>query len=200
MTRYAHQNGFHVPRKFGWDCHGLPIEFEIDKQEGIKTRDDVLAIGIDRYNEMCRSIVMRYSQEWRTVVTRLGRWIDMDNDFKTMDTNFMESVWWVFKTMFEKGFVYRGFKVMPYSTACTTPLSNFEAGMDYREVPDPEVYVTFPLVDEPEVNLVAWTTTPWTLPSNLALCVNPEMTYVKIRGLSLELSLLKSLSLELSLS
>ncbi|KAL6072740.1 isoleucine--tRNA ligase [Balamuthia mandrillaris] len=181
VTRYAHQTGHHVTRRFGWDTHGLPIEFEIDKELGIKTRDDVLAIGIEAYNKACRGIVMRYSSEWEKIVSRLGRWIDFKNDYKTLDPTFMESVWWVFKELYDRKLVYRGFKVMPYSTACTTPLSNFEANMNYKEVDDPAVIVSFPLKDDPEVKLIAWTTTPWTLPSNLALCVNPELDYVKLK-------------------
>eukprot|EP01114_Cavostelium_apophysatum_P008374 TRINITY_DN2080_c0_g1_i1.p1 TRINITY_DN2080_c0_g1~~TRINITY_DN2080_c0_g1_i1.p1 ORF type:complete len:1229 (-),score=422.42 TRINITY_DN2080_c0_g1_i1:80-3766(-) len=180
VTRYAHQTGHHVIRRFGWDCHGLPIEFEIDKELGVKTRDDVLKMGIPKYNAACRAIVMRYSSEWERVVKRLGRWIDFKNDYKTLDLSFMESVWWVFKQIHEKGLVYRGFKVMPYSTACTTPLSNFEANLAYKDVDDPAVSVTFPLEDEPEVSLVAWTTTPWTLPSNLAVCVHPDFDYVRV--------------------
>jgi isoleucyl-tRNA synthetase len=158
------------------------VEYEIDKKLGIKTRDDVLAMGIDKYNEECRSIVMRYASEWRSIVHRLGRWIDFDNDYKTLDPTFMESVWWVFKQLYEKGLVYRGYKVMPYSTSCTTPLSNFEAGQNYKDVSDPAVTVSFPMDDDPDnAELVAWTTTPWTLPSNLALCVNPEFDYVKVK-------------------
>jgi isoleucyl-tRNA synthetase len=181
VTRYAHQTGHHVTRRFGWDTHGLPIEFEIDKELGIKTRDDVLKLGIPKYNAECRKIVMRYSSEWEKIVGRLGRWIDFQNDYKTLDPSFMESVWWVFKKLYKKGLVYRGFKVMPYSVGCSTPLSNFEANMAYRDVRDPAVVVSFPLVDEPETKLVAWTTTPWTLPSNLALCVNPDLDYVKLK-------------------
>jgi len=181
VTRYATQTGHHVERRFGWDCHGLPIEFEIEKKLGIKTREQVLAMGIDNYNEECRSIVMRYSSEWRRVVNRMGRWIDFDNDYKTMNVEFMESVWWVIKQLFDKGLIYRGFKVMPFSTGCTTALSNFEANMNYKEVQDPAVMVSFPLVEDPQVKLIAWTTTPWTLPSNLALCLNPDFDYVKIQ-------------------
>jgi len=181
VTRYAHQTGHHVTRRFGWDTHGLPIEFEIDKLLGIKSRDDVLQFGIPNYNAECRKIVMRYSSEWERIVGRLGRWIDFKNDYKTLDANFMESVWWVFKKLFKKGLVYRGFKVMPYSLGCTTPLSNFEANMAYREVRDPAVVVSFPLVEDPQTKLVAWTTTPWTLPSNLVLCVNPGLDYVKLK-------------------
>ncbi len=181
VTRYAHQTGHFVSRRFGWDCHGLPVEYEIDKKLGIKSREDVLNMGVENYNEECRSIVQRYTAEWRTTVTRLGRWIDFDKDYKTMDPSFMESVWWVFKTIYDKGLVYRGWKVMPYSMTCGTPLSNFEAGLNYKEVSDPAATVTFPLISDPSVSLLAWTTTPWTLPSNLALCVNPTFTYVKIK-------------------
>ena len=181
ITRYAHQTGHHVERRFGWDCHGLPIEYEIDKKLGIKSSHDVLEMGIDKYNEECRAIVMRYSSLWEETVHRLGRWIDFKKDYKTLDTSFMESVWWVFKQLDEKGLVYQGFKVMPYSTACKTPLSNFESGQNYKNVKDPAVVVSFPLVDEPETSFLAWTTTPWTLPSNLALCVHPDLDYVKIK-------------------
>ncbi|GAB4817754.1 hypothetical protein N2152v2_004800 [Parachlorella kessleri] len=182
VTRYASASGRHVTRRFGWDCHGLPVEYEIDKKLGIKAKSDVLEMGIDKYNEECRSIVMRYSKEWENIVHRLGRWIDFENDYKTLDPGFMESVWWVFKQLFDKGLVYRGFKVMPYSTACSTPLSNFEAGQNYKDVSDPAVVVSFPLDgDEDGAHLCAWTTTPWTLPSNLALCVNAEFEYVKAR-------------------
>jgi isoleucyl-tRNA synthetase len=182
VTRYACSTGRHVTRRFGWDCHGLPVEHEIDKMLGVKSRTDVLDMGIDVYNEECRSIVMRYSKEWEAIVRRLGRWIDFKNDYKTMDPSFMESVWWVFKQLYDKGLVYRGFKVMPYSTACSTPLSNFEAGQNYKDVSDPAVVVAFPVDGDADgAALVAWTTTPWTLPSNLALCVNPEMDYVKAK-------------------
>lgn len=181
VTRFAYQTGHHVPRRFGWDCHGLPIEFEIEKQLGIKSRDEVLKFGIANYNAECRKIVMRFSKEWETVVTRLGRWIDFENDWKTLDTSFMESIWWVFKALHEKDLIYRGFRVMPYSMACTTPLSNFEAGLNYKDVDDPAVTVSFPIVGaEKPAHLLAWTTTPWTLPSNLALCVHRELDYVYV--------------------
>ena len=182
VTRFSCSTGHHCVRRFGWDCHGLPVEYEIDKKLNIQTKEDVLNMGIDKYNEECRSIVMRYSKEWETTVTRMGRWIDFENDYKTLDASFMESVWWVFKTLYDKGLVYRGFKVMPYSTTCNTPLSNFEAGLNYKDVQDPAVMVSFPLVDDKDAaELVAWTTTPWTLPSNLALCVHPKLKYVKLQ-------------------
>lgn len=188
VTRHASASGFHVVRRFGWDTHGLPVEREIDIALDIKSKQDVYALpktetstgGISTYNERCRAIVMRYSSEWRSTVERIGRWIDFDNDYKTLDTSFMESVWWVFSQLYEKGMVYQGRKVMPYSTGLTTPLSNFEAGLEYANVSDPAVVVAFTLVNDPKTSLLAWTTTPWTLPSNLALCVNPEFKYVKV--------------------
>lgn len=181
VCRYAHQTGHYVERKFGWDTHGLPVEYEIDKTHDIKGPKDVAAMGIDKYNELCRGIVMRYSSEWRSTVTRLGRWIDFDNDYKTLYPWFMESVWWVFGELFKKNLVYRGFRVMPFSTALATPLSNFEANQEFHETKDPWVIVNFPLEDEDGTLLIAWTTTPWTLPSNLALCVHPDMEYCKVK-------------------
>ncbi|XP_023939304.1 isoleucine--tRNA ligase, cytoplasmic [Bicyclus anynana] len=179
VTRYAHQKGYHVERRFGWDCHGLPVEFEIDKSLGIKGPEDVAKMGIDKYNAECRQIVMKYADEWETIITRMGRWIDFKNDYKTLYPWFMESVWWVFKELYNKGLVYQGVKVMPYSTTCSTPLSNFEAGQNYKDVVDPAVVISFPTAEG--FSLLAWTTTPWTLPSNLALCVNPKLTYLKVK-------------------
>jgi isoleucyl-tRNA synthetase len=184
VTRYATQKGHFVERRFGWDCHGLPIEFEIDKKLNIGTSADREAMGIEAYNAECRKIVMTYSAYWEKVVNRFGRWIDFKNDYKTMDSSYMESVWWTFKQIYDRQIndrplVYRGSKIMPFSTKCNTVLSNFEAGQNYKDVYDPAIVITFPLVDEPEVSLIAWTTTPWTLPSNLAAAVNPEFTYCK---------------------
>ncbi|XP_054164072.1 isoleucine--tRNA ligase, cytoplasmic-like [Oppia nitens] len=181
IPRWAHMEGHHVERRFGWDTHGLPVEYEIDKKLNIKSPDDVYKMGIKAYNDECRKIVMRYASDWEQIVTRLGRWIDFKNDYKTLYPSYMESVWWVFKQIFNKGLVYRGVKVMPYSSACNTPLSNFESGLNYKEVVDPAIIVSFPLDESPDVSLIAWTTTPWTLPSNLLLCVHPELDYVKVK-------------------
>ncbi|EHA50440.1 isoleucyl-tRNA synthetase [Pyricularia oryzae 70-15] len=181
IPRYWSMKGYHVERRFGWDTHGLPIEHEIDKKHGISGKAAVEKFGLANYNEECRSIVMRYREEWRHTIERLGRWIDFDNDYKTMDPKFMESEWWVFKQLFEKGQVYQGFRVMPYSTVLTTALSNFEANQNYQDVTDPAVVVSFPLKSDPETSLLAWTTTPWTLPSNLGLAAHPDFEYVKIR-------------------
>ncbi|KAL8925350.1 MAG: hypothetical protein Q9172_002281 [Xanthocarpia lactea] len=180
IPRYWSMKGYYVERRFGWDTHGLPIEYEIDKKLGLSGRDAVMQIGLEKYNAECRAIVMRFASEWRQTIDRLGRWIDFDNDYKTMDPKFMESVWWVFKQLFEKDAVYRGYKVMPYSTALNTPLSNFEAQQNYKDTQDPAVVVTFPLLDDPQTCFLAWTTTPWTLPSHTSLAAHPNFEYVKI--------------------
>jgi len=181
VTRYAHGRGHYVERRFGWDTHGLPVEFEIDKKLGIKGPEDVAKMGIEAYNRECRAIVGRYSSDWEKIIGRLGRWIDFKRDYKTMYPWFMESIWWVFKQLFTKGLIYKGFRVMPYSTGCSTPLANFEVTQNYKDVVDPAVVVSFPVDTMPGVSLIAWTTTPWTLPSNLALCVHPDMEYCKVK-------------------
>ncbi|MFM7119929.1 MAG: isoleucine--tRNA ligase, partial [Gammaproteobacteria bacterium] len=180
VPRYWTMQGRHVMRRFGWDCHGLPIEHEIDKLLNMSARDAVATLGVAGYNDQCRSIVQRYVAEWRTTITRLGRWVDFDNDYKTMDPWYMESVWWVVKQLWDQGLVYQGVKVMPLSTALGTPLSNFEANSNYQDVQDPAVTVLFRLLDE-DAWLAAWTTTPWTLPANLLICVGPDIEYVKVR-------------------
>lgn len=181
VPRYWTMKGLYVPRRFGWDCHGLPVENEIEKAKELSGASAIEAFGIRKFNEECRAIVMRYASEWKRTVERMARWVDMDNDFKTMDVSFMESVWWVFKQLVEKGLVYEGYKVMPFSTKLGTPLSNFEANLNYKDVDDPSLTVMFQSVEEPGVCYLAWTTTPWTLPSNLALVVGPELVYVKVR-------------------
>ncbi|KAI9780414.1 MAG: isoleucine--tRNA ligase [Candelina submexicana] len=180
IPRYWSMKGHYVERRFGWDTHGLPIEYEIDKKLALSGKQAVLELGIGKYNEECRAIVMRFSAEWRQIIDRLGRWIDFDNDYKTMDPSFMESVWWVFKQLFDKDMVYRGLRVVPFSTALNTPLSNFEAQQNYKDVQDPAVVVSFPLLGDTQTNLLAWTTTPWTLPSHIALAAHPDFEYIKI--------------------
>ncbi len=184
VPRYWTMKGFRVPRRWGWDCHGLPIEQEIDKKHQFKSTQEIEEFGISAYNEECRSIVLRFTEEWQDVISRLGRWVDFENDYKTMDRNFMESVWWVFAELWERGLIYRGYKVMAFSTSLGTPLSNFEASSNYQEVQDPAITVSFPLLDDPKTSFLAWTTTPWTLPSNLALAVGPDIPYVKVKGVS----------------
>ncbi|MBU6383755.1 MAG: isoleucine--tRNA ligase [Verrucomicrobia bacterium] len=179
VPRYKTMKGFSVPRTFGWDCHGLPIENEIEKTKELSGAGAIEAFGIDKFNEECRSIVLRYTGEWKKTVERMGRWVDMDHAFRTMDLSFMESVWWAFKQLFEQNLVYEGFKVMPFSMKLGTPISNFEANLNYQEVDDPSLVVAFETA--PNTFFLAWTTTPWTLPSNLALMVGPEIDYVKVK-------------------
>lgn len=180
IGRFWHQHGYHVKRRFGWDCHGLPVEYEIDKSLNITDRKQILEMGIDKYNEACRAIVMKYSSEWEKTVLRMGRWVDFKGGYATMDKSFMESVWFIFKQLWTRNKIYRGFKIMPFSTACKTPLSNFEANQNYKDVSDPSVLIAFPLIQSfrnNQISLVAWTTTPWTLPSNCALIVNETFKY-----------------------
>jgi isoleucyl-tRNA synthetase len=176
VPRYWTMKGRYVMRRFGWDCHGLPIEHEIDKQLGMSAQDAVEKLGVAGYNDECRAIVQRYVKEWRHTITRIGRWIDFDNDYKTMDAWYMESVWWVFKQLWDKGLIYQGVKVVPVSTALGTPLANFEATSNYQDVQDPAITVLLKLTDE-DAHLAIWTTTPWTVPSNLAVCVGDEIEY-----------------------
>lgn len=201
IPRYWSMRGRFVERRFGWDTHGVPIEQIIDKklQEelGVRGKAAVDKIGIKEYNRRCREVVLTYANEWRRVVGRIGRWIDFDRDYKTMDPTFMETCWWVFAQLHKKGLVYHGARVLPYSTALNTPLSKSEAGEEYKDVQDPAITVSFqvlPVEQQPEpvrsklgeilkvaggeVNFVAWTTTPWTLPSNVALCAHPDFEYI----------------------
>ena len=183
VPRYFTMKGFYVDRRFGWDCHGLPIEQEIDKKFGMSASDFVAANGVKKYNDECRGIVDRYVNEWEKTISRLGRWVDFQNDYKTMDINFMESVWWVFKSIWDKGLIYQGNKIVPYSPALQTALSNFEAGQNYQDIQDPAVTILFRTKKDPNTYFAAWTTTPWTLPANLGLCVHPEIEYVKVKDL-----------------
>lgn len=183
VPRYFTMKGYHVDRRFGWDCHGLPIEQEIDKKFGMSASDFVAQHGVKKYNDECRGIVDRYVNEWEKTIGRLGRWVDFQNDYKTMDLTFMESVWWVFKSIWDKGLIYQGNKIVPYSPALQTALSNFEAGSNYQDIQDPAVTVLFRTKKDPNTYFAAWTTTPWTLPSNLSLCVHPEIEYVKVKDL-----------------
>ena len=179
VPRYWTMRGRYVLRRFGWDCHGLPIEHEIDKQLGVSAQEAIAKLGVAGYNAECRGIVDKYVDQWRTIITRIGRWVDFDNDYKTMDAWYMESVWWVVKQLWEKGLIYRGQKVMPVSTALETVLANFEATSNYKDVQDPAITVLFRLADD-DAFVAAWTTTPWTLPSNLALCVGADIDYVEV--------------------
>ena len=181
ILRHAQQCGFRVDPRFGWDCHGVPIESIIDKELGIKGPDDVMKFGLAKYNEACRGVVLRHELDWYKTTARYGRWIDTENNWKTMDVPFMESVWWVFKQLWEKNMVYRAHRVIAYSTGLCTPLSNFEAAQNYKDVPDPSIVVRFRLKASANSWILCWTTTPWSLPANVALCVHPDAWYIKVR-------------------
>ncbi len=182
IPRYQTMKGKRVNRRFGWDCHGLPVEYEIEKTLGISGKSQIEEYGVANFNEKCQSIVLRYTAEWRQIVNRMGRWVDFDNDYKTMDLDYMESIWWVFKALYDKGLIYEGYNVMPYSPALATPLSNFEVNLGgYKDVVDPAVTARFAIKGQPDTYFLAWTTTPWTLPSNLALVLGPDIEYVKIK-------------------
>ena len=197
---YQRMNGSKVTNKIGYDVHGLPIEMVVNKILEVNTRRDVLDMGIDKYNEKCREIITKYSGQWTPVFDSIGR-LTSEDHYKTMDTPFMESTWWVFKQLYEKGLVYKGIRVLPYSPACNTPLSNFEAGQNYKDVEDTSIYVGFRLLSNinsvsdiylqnKDIYIVAWTTTPWTLPANMALCVNAGEKYVLIESKKLDKILL----------
>ena len=192
VPRYQTMRGKYVERRFGWDTHGLPIEALAQEALGVAGAPEIKKLGVDKFNEQCRSMVLKYVSEWRKTVTRMGRWVDFDHDYKTMDFGFMESVWWVFKQLWEQGRVYRSHRIMPYSWKLSTPLSNFEAGSNYKDVQDPTVTVRTRLLDslgkldglEGTIYLLVWTTTPWTLPENLAMCVGADIDYVVVRDLT----------------
>lgn len=181
VPRYQTMRGRRVERRFGWDCHGLPAEVEAEKELGIAGHPAIAAFGIDKFNDACRTSVLRYTDEWQRYVTRQARWVDFENDYKTLDTPYMESVMWAFRTLWDKGLIYEGFRVLAYCWRCETPLSNTETRMDdvYRDRQDPALTVAFEL--ESGERILAWTTTPWTLPSNLALAVGPDVDYAVLQ-------------------
>ncbi|WP_024653219.1 isoleucine--tRNA ligase [Borrelia persica] len=180
IPRYQTMKGKHVKRCFGWDTHGLPVEYEVEKSLQLSGRYAIEQYGIDKFNEECRNIVLRYTKEWEKTIARLGRWVDFKNDYKTMDITFMESVWWVFKTLYDKGLIYESYYVLPYSPKLATPLSNFEVNLgEYKEIHDPSLTIKFKIKDKNEY-LLAWTTTPWTLPTNFGIAVGENIDYSKI--------------------
>ncbi len=188
VPRFQTMRGKKVDRRFGWDCHGLPAELEAEKQLGIKDKSQIDAMGLAEFNAYCKQSVLRYTDEWRDYVTRQARWVDFDNDYKTLDLDFMESVMWAFKELYDKGLIYQGFRVLPYSWYEQTPLSNQETRLDdaYKMRQDPAVTVdmllTAPGSPLDGANALIWTTTPWTLPSNLAIAVHPDVDYVHVRA------------------
>jgi isoleucyl-tRNA synthetase len=202
IPRYMTMKGKHVERRFGWDCHGLPVENLIEKELGLNSKTDIEKYGVAAFNEACRASVLRYTREWRSVITRLGRWVDFDHDYKTMDSDYMESIWWIIRSLWEKDLIYEGHYILPYCPRCSTVLSNHELSLGgYQDVHDPAITIRFRvktiapgsgaaadsavagLLRNPEVStyILAWTTTPWTLPSNLALTLGPDIDYVVIQ-------------------
>ncbi len=187
VPRYWTMRGYRIERRFGWDTHGLPIEMEVQKELGLLGPSDIAEFGEAEFNEACRARVQANTETWEAITRRIGRWVDFEDDYRTMDTTFMETVWWVFRQLWDKGLVYKDYKVVPYSWGASTPLSNFEANMDYRDVDDPSITVRLPvLADQGPVQagdfLLIWTTTPWTLPGNLAIAVAEDVHYARVRG------------------
>ena len=181
VPRYWTMRGRRVERVWGWDCHGLPIENLIEKDLDLGTRDKIEAFGVGKFNEACRARVLEYAQEWEKMVRRMGRWVDMKRCYRTMDMGYMESVWWAFKRLHDEGMLYEGFRPIHICPRCTTTLSASEVGWNYQDVTDPSVTVRFKVVGESQTALLAWTTTPWTLPGNMLLAVGPTMRYIKVK-------------------
>ena len=180
VPRYWSMRGYRVERRFGWDCHGLPVENEAEQQLGLGSRRDILDFGVDQFNESCRALVLRFTAEWKQFIQRVGRWVDWSNQYRTMDPDFMESIWWVFKSLWDQGLIYEGYKSLAYCPRCATPLSNFEVNQGYEETQDPSITVRFKIQGSDNRSILAWTTTPWTLPSNMALAVGPDVDYVQV--------------------
>lgn len=183
VPRYRTMQGFRVERKWGWDCHGLPVESLIERENGMKSKDDIVEFGVEKFTSCCRESVLRYVGEWREYIRRLGRWVDMDHAYRTLDDNYIESVWWVFAELVKKGYIYKDRRVSLYSPKRATPMANFEVLMDnaYVDHDDPAVTIKFAIKGQEKTYFLAWTTTPWTLVSNTALAVNPHLMYVKVK-------------------
>jgi isoleucyl-tRNA synthetase len=181
FPRYKTMQGYEVNRKAGWDCHGLPVELEIEKELGLSNKHEIENYGIAAFNQKCRESVSRYVEEWNELTERIGFWIDLDDPYKTMSNDYVESVWWSLKEIYNRDMLYEGHRVVPYCPRCGTSLSSHEVALGYKDVEDPSVFVRFPLTGQPDTSLLVWTTTPWTLPGNVAVAVAPEVTYAKVK-------------------
>lgn len=181
VTRYATMRGYYVPRVNGWDCHGLPVEYEIEKELKLAGRKDIEKMGVENFNNACRESVFRYTKEWHVLLKRIARWVDFDHEYATLENNYMESIWWIFNEIWKKGLVYEGYKPMHICPRCETSLSNFEVTLGYKEIADTSVTVKFELVDEPGTFFLAWTTTPWSLLSVTGLAIGADFDYAKVR-------------------
>jgi len=180
FPRYKTMRGYHVSRRGGWDTHGLPVEIEVEKKLGFTNKQQIEDYGIEKFNKLCRESAFTYIQEWEKMTDRIGYWVDLETAYITYKNEYIESVWHILHDFWEKDLLYQGFKVVPYCPRCGTPLSDHEVALGYKEVTDPSVYVRLPLVDEPGTSLLVWTTTPWTLPANVAVAAGPEVEYVKV--------------------
>jgi len=180
FPRYKCMNGFHVSRRGGWDTHGLPVEIEVEKRLGFSNKQDIEDFGIAKFNELCRDSVFTYIKDWEKLTDRIGFWVDLEDPYITYENSYVESVWWLLKQIWDKDLLYQGFKVVPYCPRCGTPLSDHEVAQGYAQVSDPSVFVRMPLVDEENTSILVWTTTPWTLPGNVAVAAHPDIEYVKV--------------------
>jgi isoleucyl-tRNA synthetase len=180
FPRYKIMRGYHVSRRGGWDTHGLPVEIEVEKQLGFTNKQQIEDFGIDKFNELCRKSVFTYIQDWERLTDRIAFWVDLEDAYVTYTNDFIESVWWILKNFWEKDLLFKGYKVVPYCPRCGTPLSDHEVALGYDEATDPSVFVRMPLVDKPDTSLLVWTTTPWTLPGNVAVVAHPDVDYVTV--------------------
>ena len=178
FPRYKIMRGYHVSRRGGWDTHGLPVEIEVEKQLGFNSKHQIEEYGIDKFNELCKKSVFTYIRDWERMTDRIAFWVDLEDAYVTYTNDYIESVWWILKNFWDKDLLYRGYKVVPYCPRCGTPLSDHEVALGYDEATDPSVFVRMPLVDQPDVSLLVWTTTPWTLPGNVAVAAHPDVDYV----------------------
>ena len=181
FLRYRVMRGYHIIRRGGWDTHGLPVEIEVEKKLGFTSKRQIEEYGIAEFNKLCRESVFTYIQDWEKLTERIAFWVDLENAYVTYHNEFIESVWWILKQFWDQGLIYRGHKVVTYCPRCGTPLADHEVALGYKETEDPSVYVRLPLKDEPNTALLVWTTTPWTLPANVAVAAHPDVTYVKVR-------------------
>jgi len=181
ICRYKTMRGFFVNRKAGWDTHGLPVEIEVEKMLNIEGKEGIEKYGIEKFNQKCRESVFNYKKEWDDLTKRIGFWLDLDNPYITFQNDYIETVWWILKNFYERKLIYKGFKILPYCPRCETPLSSHEVSQGYREVKDPSIYIKFKILQESETYFLVWTTTPWTLISNVALAVHPDVEYLKVK-------------------
>jgi isoleucyl-tRNA synthetase len=178
FPRYKTMRGYHVIRRGGWDTHGLPVEIEVEKQLGFNSKSQIEEYGIGPFNELCRKSVFNYIQDWEKLTDRIAFWVDLESAYVTYTNDYIESVWWILKSFWDKDLLYQGFKVVPYCPRCGTPLSDHEVAQGYSDAVDPSVFVRLPLIDDPGTSLLIWTTTPWTLPGNVAVAAHPDVEYV----------------------